>query len=213
MSALRLLRARTGGPWGAAIRLGVRLATVGMAANAVSEVIPPLRPPRAGMPPGFWERNGWTVLALGLFLALLCLAARRVLRRCRRATEQVPLDVATLGALEALRGQPEDGRVLSEISRLVRRYFVAALALPPAERTNRELGGLLCSDQRVGLELAKATAGFLDECDQRRFSPSGLGGEGPAVEQALDLIKSAMARLRSAPGPTAADAGADSGSA
>ncbi len=114
----------------------------------------------------------------------------------KRAKPVIPPEVVVHQSLEALRGRPEDAAVLSTVSRSVRGYFVAALALPQPEPTNRELAPFLLADQRVGTELATATSRFLARCEERQFALRPVAEPLGAVDQALKLVDEAAARQR-----------------
>ena len=169
------------------------------ATNAIDE-IPPLRPPRGEIPPGFWEAHGWDVGCAGLALAGLLVILWRVLSR-KRPKPTVAPEVAAHRSLEALRGRPEDAALLSTVSRSVRGYFVAALGLSQPEPTNRELAGLLRGDNRVGTQLAATTSEFLARCEQRQFAPQPAQGNLGAVDQALRLVDEAATRQRALAAP------------
>jgi hypothetical protein len=125
-------------------------------------------------------------------------------------------------ALAELTHQPETGKLLSEISQIMRRYIVAAFELPAAELTTTEFCTALAANEKIGVELAKPFSNFLRECDERKFSPAVWSSaftrpEPPeggtpdllpptnAAARALELIALAEARRsRSAPVPGAA---------
>ena len=114
-----------------AVLLGVMASWSAFAAEGP---IPPLRPVRGELAPGFWELyGGWFVLGM----ALLAAATVAVLRYHRRKNPAIPTppDVLARQALEILRGRTEDVALVTEVSRLLRQYLVAAFGLPPEELT------------------------------------------------------------------------------
>lgn len=171
------------------------------ATNAPSlEDIPPLRPPHAELPPSFWEQHGFWVIAFGaLLLALVGVAARFLLRP--RPPLSVPPEMQARQALEPLRRQPEDGRLLSRVSQVLRHYVTAAFHLPPEELTTAEFCRAITSHAPIGPELSGALSDFLRQCDQLKFSPPAPAPPLSAVVQALQLIDQAQARLAALAAP------------
>jgi len=95
--------------------------------------------------------------------------------------------------LESLRQRPEDGRVLSAVSRGVQRYFAAAFDMPSGELTTAEFSRFAYADEKIGKELASTTEAFLRRCDEMKFAP-GVPAELKAVDKAFGLIAQADAR-------------------
>ncbi len=161
------------------------------ATNLLSpDEIPPLRPPRAELPPTFWERYGpWPAIGGSVLLLLLGIGIWLLLRP--RPPQPVPPVVQARADLTILQGQPETGPLLSRVSQIVRRYFAGAFGLPPTELTTAEFSQVLAGDQQVGPELAGQVSELLRQCDLRKFAPvpptSPLGAAGAAaklIEQA-----------------------------
>jgi hypothetical protein len=164
------------------------------ATNPISaDDIPPLRPPRPELPPGFWEQYGGWVVAGGA--VLLCLLAGMVWLLFR-PKPPVPLPPATQARkeLEPLGRQPEDGALLSRVSQVVRHYIGAAFGLPPGELTTGEFCRVLAGAEQVGPQLSTAVGDFLRQCDQRKFAPAPALPPLGAVPRALQLIETAEAR-------------------
>jgi hypothetical protein len=155
--------------------------------------IPALRPPHAELAPTFWELYGWWVILAGVFVLLLVCAAVWFLTRPKPPV-LVPPEVQARQALEALRQQPEDGAVLSQVSQILRHFLTAAFNLPPGEVTTAECCRAIAGHGQVGPELAAALSEFLRQCDQRKFSPPPPAPPLSAVAQALKLIEQAQAR-------------------
>ena len=103
----------------------------------------------------------------------------------------LPPEIVACRALEKLQARPEDGNVLSEVSRILRRYVIAAFELPAAELTTAEFCGALAANEKIGAELAQAISAFLRECDERKFSLSPAGAPLTAATRALELIAGA----------------------
>jgi len=166
---------------------------LGAATNpAAADAIPPLRPPRGEIPPGFWEQYGWWIIVAGVLLLGAAGAAVWWMRRSRPAVA-VPPEVLARQALEPLRGQAEDGAVLSRISQVLRRYGSAAFGLPAGEMTTAEFCRAIAEPGRLGAELSTALGDFLRQCDERKFAPASPKPALGAAEQALKLLAQAEA--------------------
>lgn len=168
---------------------GIYLALIPLTAFAGEEPLPKLLPPRGELVASFWERYGW--LTLGIALVLLVIVAIMWLIRLRRVEPPVITapDVFARRALEALRGRPENGALLVEVSRIVRRYVIIVSSLPPGEMTSTELRVALASRLEVPSELAGAIGDFLRQCDERKFSAAPPPSSIVAVDAALDLVE------------------------
>jgi hypothetical protein len=170
------------------------------------DAIPPLRPPQAEMPPTFWEQYGLWVILLGVLLvALVCVAAWLLSRP--KPPVMVPPEVQARQALEPLRQQPEDGALLSHVSRVLRHYVAAAFDLPPGELTTAEFCRAIDGHAQIGSELSATLSEFLRQCDQRKFSPPAPAPPFSAVAQALKLIDQSQTRRLALAQPAAAPTG------
>jgi hypothetical protein len=180
----------------ALLRVCVLLVRVATPFSAIAaEEIPPLAPPLPEIAPTFWEQHQMHVLlGAGAGLLLLALMLRLALRR--KPTPPVPPEARVRTELQALRRQPETGEVLSRVSQSLRRYLVAAFALPPEELTTTEFCGRLNEHSAIGPELAAAVSAFLRECDKRKFSPAPPAAPLQAAARALELVELAEARRR-----------------
>lgn len=153
-----------------------------------------LRPPRAEIPPTFWERyNIWIIAASLVFLALIGIIVWIVTRP--RPPIIVPPEVRAKQALDFLLNKPEDGLVLSRVSQIVRHYIAEAFALPSGELTTTEFCRLIAENEGVGPELAGTISDFLRRCDERKFRPSPPSAPMTAPATALKLVETAQARL------------------
>jgi hypothetical protein len=161
--------------------------------NSRPNDIPPLRPPRKEMPPTYWEQHGGLVVVLGVVLVGVIFAGIWFVRRARPQVT-VPPEVQARAALEAIRGQPETGAVLSTLSQNLRHYITAAFDLPPEELTTTEFCKVIARNEAMGLQLATAISEFLRRGDQRKFAPSADAQPLEAVPQAFRLIEMTEAR-------------------
>lgn len=150
--------------------------------------IPPLRPPHGELDPTFWQQHGWQVLlAVAIFFVISVLFVL-FLRRPRRVAIEPPAIVARR-ALEKHRNRPETGALVAEVSRVLKRYVMAAFQFPPEELTTTEFRKALRSHADINPELAVATADFLRRCDQWKFAPAPPTPHLGAVGGALELVE------------------------
>jgi len=173
--------------------LGVCCFSIAATNSLDLDEIPPLRPPRAEIPPTFWEQHSvWVAVGCVTLLAMVCVAAW-LLRRLRRPVV-VPPEIPARHALEQLREQPEDGVTLSWVSQILRQYIIRAFELTPGELTTTEFCEVISGDEKVGPEVAAAISQFLRLCDDRKFAPSASASTFGAASQALKLIDHAETR-------------------
>lgn len=152
-----------------------------------------LSPPHAELPPSFWEQYGtWFVIAALFLLALVAAVLWFILRP--KPSIPVPIEVSSRKELEALRQRKEDGQVLSQISRVLRRYVVGAFALPPDELTTSEFCRVIADHEKIGPDLAARVGEFLRQCDELKFAPPGVPLPIGAAARALELIELGEAR-------------------
>jgi hypothetical protein len=180
---------RTGRQIGRAALPGLAALFLSWSAGAqlTTNDLPALAPPAPPIPPTFWERYEVVIITGGFAFLFLGLLVIRNLLRPAAPVVIPPVETAS-AALKVLAGRPEDGRLLSEVARTLRRYLVAAFALPPDEVTTAEFCAQLASSHRVGGALSEKLSSFLRECDRRKFSPEPAGTTFQAVNQATELI-------------------------
>jgi hypothetical protein len=157
------------------------------AAQSATGPLPPLAPPYGQLQPTFWERHGTALIIAGLLVIVLGVIAGWIISRPKPAVV-VPPEIVAREALLRLRGQPEDGRVLSEISQIIRRCLAAVLGLPPVELTTAEFSAALTSSDKMRAEQAPEIIGFLRECDERKFAGGDPGTPLNAAERALAIV-------------------------
>lgn len=185
------------------------------ATNTVTDEIgiPPLRGPKPEILPGFWEQHGLGVALAGLCLVVVGLLLWRILWRPKPPILPTPAEVARR-ELAPLKPHREDAALWTEVSLILRRYFVAALGLPTEEFTNSELCRELEEHPAIGSDLAADITPLLQSMDHRRFNaeepstnvepqPTGREAEDVAdeatVEQALTLIDRVEKQLQPTP--------------
>lgn len=181
--------------WAALLVIGCGAQSLCAQFKEASDEIPPLRPPRAEMPPTFWDEHGTSVTTgSGLLVFLIAALILWLVFRPRKPVVQEPAAIQAHRALESLRRQPEDGAVLSRVSQILRRYVTNAFELPPGEMTTADLSSVMASDERFSGGLASDLTAFLGECDDRKFAPPKPAPAMDAVGKAFKLVDAAEAR-------------------
>jgi hypothetical protein len=166
--------------------------------SQTTNALPQLSPAYPEIPPTFWEQVGTTVLVVGVTLVALAGLILWKLFQPKPAIIQPP-EIVAREALAKLPRQPEDGKHLSEVSHILRRYVIGAFELPPGEFTTAEFSAALAGSEKIGAELAQTISNFLRECDERKFSPASSTVPFKAAAHALELI--ALAEKRRLPAP------------
>jgi hypothetical protein len=157
--------------------------------------LPPLQPPHGELPPTFWEQHRWVILAAALVALALLVLLILWLRRPKPAVV-IPPDEIARRALEALRGQPENGVLLMKVSGVLRRYVIFACGLPPRELTTTEVSRAVAVRPQFKPDLGDAIADFFRQCDERKFSPTPPASDFGAVAGALALLEKIEQRRR-----------------
>jgi hypothetical protein len=152
-----------------------------------------LLPPYGELPPTFWEQNATQISFAGLGVVAFLICFLWLVFRPKPKII-VPPEVRAREALEHLRLQPEDGAVLSRVSQVVRNYFSAAFQLSLGELTTTEFIREISGNEKIGAELSTATANFLRECDNHKFSATAGSEKIDAANRALNLIEQAEQR-------------------
>ena len=163
------------------------------ATDTKPDEIPPLRPPRPEIPPGFWEAHRVSLtISTVIFLIIIGIALWFTLRARPRA--EVPPEIQARKALDALKSQPESGVLLSNVSQILRRYVMAAHGLPAGELTTTEFCAAISAHPSIGTQLSAAIGEFLRCCDQRKFAPDSDGVPLDAVASALKFVEQSEQR-------------------
>lgn len=100
---------------------------------------------------------------------------------------------------EKLQPQPEDGRVLSEISQIFRRYVGAVFGFPAGEMTTAEFSAALAADPKAGPPVAEVLTNFLSACDKAKFTARNVAPPLNAAGRALQLIEQIESRWSEVP--------------
>ena len=167
-----------------------------MAKAADTNALPALAPAYGEISPTFFEQHETAVIVGGFaFIAFALLLLRILLRPETKAV--LPPEVLAREALTKLLHQTEDGKRLSEVSQILRRYVVAAFELPSGEMTTVEFCAALAANGKIGAELAGPISSFLRECDERKFSTSPAAAPLNAAGRAIELVE--VAEKRRAP--------------
>lgn len=171
----------------------IKTSAVAQTPRGDTNEIPPLRPPHAEIPPSWWELHGANVLiAVAVAVVVIGLLVWWLLRSRPKATQ--PPEVIATNTLSRLTKEPENGAILSQVSRAVRQYFGSAFSLPPREMTTREFCEAVHQEAAVGRPLADEVSQFLEECDRRKFARTRETAPMGAATQALGLVESAEKR-------------------
>lgn len=154
--------------------------------------LPALVPAYGEIPPTFWQEHKLAIVVGGfLFILAQSLVLWKFLMRLQPKVE--PVENLTRAALTDLLNEPEDGKLLSDVSRIVRGYFGKQFQMAGEEATTVEFIAAMARNEKMPLELGEKVSGFLRECDAQKFSPAAGKTELDAVERALDLVNEAEA--------------------
>jgi hypothetical protein len=157
------------------------------------EPIPALKPPKPLLAPTEWEQHRTSIVLCSLAGAGLLAGALWYGLRKRPVVPEPPGHRA-FRELDALAHVPQQGPVLSRISRTVREYVTAAFELPREETTTTEFVALVRRQSALGATLVSQLPEFLRACDERKFSPQPPPGDFDAVNLARELIQVGEAR-------------------
>ncbi len=166
---------------------------VALPLHGQSNDLPLLSPPYGDLPPTLWEQHGTFFVFAGLGAIVLVVLGLCLMFRPRPKII-IPSNVQARGALNNLRQQPEDGVVLSRVSQVVRHYFSDVFQLSPGELTTTEFCREISGNEKIGSELSTATANFLRDCDDRKFSQASVWVPLDAANRALNLVAQAEQR-------------------
>ena len=158
-----------------------------VAKAADTNALPALAPAYGEMPPTFWEQHGTLFIIGGFAFVILAMLVLWKLFQPKPAVI-LPPEFLARDALAKLIGRPEDGKLLSDVSQILRRYVIAAFIFPAAELTTAEFCAALVGNETIGTELAGSISNFLRECDERKFSPTKSAPPINAASRALELI-------------------------
>lgn len=152
--------------------------------------LPALVPAYGEIPPTFWQQHKVAIIVGGfLFIIAQSFVLWKFLMRLQPKVE--PVENLTRAALTDLLNEPEDGKLLSDVSRILRVYFGKQFQMSGEEATTAEFIAALARNEKIPVSLGEKIASFLRECDARKFSPASIAPELDAVERALDLVNEA----------------------
>jgi hypothetical protein len=167
-----------------------------VAKAADTNALPALAPAYGEMPPTFWEQHGTLFIIGGFAFVILAMLVLWKLFQPKPAVI-LPPEFLAREALAKLIGRPEDGKLLSDVSQILRRYVIAAFNFPAAEMTTAEFCTALADNEKIGAELAGSISSFLRECDERKFSTSPATAPLNAAARTLEIISRLEARRAS----------------
>jgi hypothetical protein len=152
--------------------------------------LPTLAPAYAELPPTFLEQHkAIVIIGVFAFLVLAVFVVWKILHP--QPAPVLPPGKIARDALARLRAQPEDGKLLSEASQILRRYVSEVFNFPGGEMTTAEFCASISQNEKIGTELSGAVASFLHECDVRKFSPASAAPPINAMNHALKIIDEA----------------------
>ncbi len=154
---------------------------------AQTNELPTLVPAYAEIPPTFWEQHKLAIIIGGfLFISAQSLILWKLLMRLQPAVE--PPENLARAALNELAEEPEEGKLLSAVSQIVRCYFSVAYELPANEMTTTEFCVAMTAHEKIGTELAQKVSALLRVCDHDKFAPKVGAPPINAVDRASELI-------------------------
>jgi hypothetical protein len=149
--------------------------------------LPPLAPACPVIQPTFWEQHGTMVLIGGFGLLVVLVLGLWLLLKPGPPVVPLPADVARK-ALRKLQHQPEDGRLLSEVSQILKRYMGAVFGFSAGEMTTTEFSAALAADVKAGQQVAEVVTTFLRGCDKAKFTAKITAPPLDAVSRALEIV-------------------------
>jgi hypothetical protein len=156
--------------------------------NTSTNALPALAPPLPELPPTFWEQYGVAIVMVAP--VILALAAIVVWQTIKSKSQPVlPPEIVAREALARLQGRAEDGKNISEVSQILRRFISVVFQFPPAELTTAEFSAALAGNAKIGPELTQAISTFLRECDERKFSQAGSSAPLNITARALEMVQ------------------------
>ncbi|HTB84501.1 MAG TPA: hypothetical protein VK742_12670 [Candidatus Sulfotelmatobacter sp.] len=165
---------------------------------ADTNALPPLVPAYGEIPPTFWEQYRALVIPGAFVFVFLLTWGVWFLLKPKPPVVLSPAFVAR-EALKKLQPQPEDGRVLSEISQIFRRYVGAVFSFPAGEMTTAEFSAVLAAHPKAGLQVAEVLSTFLRACDKDKFTAHNAAPPLNAVGRALQLVEQIESGWREVP--------------
>lgn len=152
-----------------------------------TNALPTLLPPYGELPPTFWEAHTTAVINCGGLIFLAAFTIWMLLR-------PKPIRAASLGetairSLEQLRSHPEDGRLLSEVSQIMKRYVGSVFGFAGGEMTTAEFSAVLANHPECDAQFAATIANLLQRCDRDKFAVHTNAPPLNAASQALRLVQ------------------------
>ncbi len=163
-----------------------------------TNALPALAPAYGELPPTLWEQYQSTIIVAGFAVLAIAFFFLRVWLRPKTSVI-LPPEVVARRSLARLQSQPEDGKVLSEVSQCLRNYISVTFNLPNHEFTTAEFCTLMEASPQIGAELAGTVSNFLRECDERKFSKTSVEAPLNAATRANELVVLTEQRLEQPP--------------
>lgn len=155
--------------------------------QAQTNALPELVPAYPKLPSTFWQMHQASIIVIGfVLLAVTVLVLLAVMLR-EKQTVQPPEQIAR-EALDKLSGQSENGKVLSAVSQILRRYFGSIFEFR-GEMTTAEFSVALAGHPNCDARFAAAVSSLLQACDKDKFSARTGAPPLNAVQRALQFIE------------------------
>lgn len=146
-----------------------------------------LAPPYGELQPTFWELHQTSILVSVIVLILLVDFLIWWSFQPKGKPILPPEQIART-ALVQMQTVEENGKALSEISQILRRYVGAVFGFSGGEMTTTEFLAVIAKQPRFDPELAETLAVFLKACDKNKFAAENATPPLNAVERALQLV-------------------------
>ena len=154
---------------------------------AQSNALPTLIPAYPELPPSFWQMHQVSIIVTGFMLLVVAFLLLLAVSLGKKQTVQPPEQIAR-EALGKLSGQSENGKVLSAVSQILRRYFGSILGFQ-GEMTTAEFSAALAAHPNCDAQFAAAVSNLLQACDKDKFSAGTGAPPLNAVQRALHFIE------------------------
>ena len=156
-------------------------------AQTDTNALPALAPAYGELPPTFWQHYETPIFVGSFALLAVAFLFLRVLLRPETPVI-LPPEVLACRTLTKLQPRPEDGKLLSEVSQVLRRFVGAVCNFQGAQMTTAEFAAALTGGAKISPQLAEALLTLLCACDKDKFAARNAAPPLNAVGRALELV-------------------------